>query len=78
MISIAEILHIQTDSLLPILLFEASDSGILAVILLGHFHDIHQSAGEIVSEIAEGIRLTREFTALVSVPERERNMVMVP
>ena len=45
MISIAEILHIQTDSLLPILLFEASDSGILAVIFLGHFHDIHQSAG---------------------------------
>ena len=45
MISIAEILHIQTDSLLPILLFEASDSGILAVILLGHFHNIHQSAG---------------------------------
>ena len=33
---------------------------------------------EIVREIADGTRLAREFTELVNVPDRDRNMVMVP
>ena len=33
---------------------------------------------EIVREIADGTRLAREFTELVNVPDRDKNMVMVP
>ena len=33
---------------------------------------------EMVSEMADGIRLASEFTELVRVPDRDRNMVMVP
>ena len=44
MIGIAEIFHVQTDSFRLMMLFKAAYSRILTVVLLRHFHDIHQSS----------------------------------
>ena len=64
---------------MPVLFSKLFHGAVLTVVLLRHFHDIHETTrGDRQGDGRWESRLVREFTELVSVPERERNMVMVP